>query len=78
VQQRAAHVEVLAAAAVQNEECGDVGCQAPDCHSEHGAAQHWNRIGKPPHCLDEDPRGNGEQGQPIDEGGENLVAPIAV
>ena len=74
----AAHVEILAVGALQQEERGDIHQQAEHGDDHHDAARHLRGGHQPLDRLVDDPRGDGEQREPVGEGDQHLEAVEAV
>ena len=72
VQDRAAHVEALAVAAVQHHEAGDVDQETERGDHQHRSAEHRPRRRKPLERLVDDPEADGEDGQPVGVGDHRL------
>ena len=70
--QGAAHVEVLAVAAVEEHEHADIDGEADGRDHQHGAAHHRLRRHQAPRRLDDDAAGDDEQHQPVAEGDQDL------
>ena len=77
MEQGAAHVEVLAIRAVQHSEGSDVDGKAGHRDPGHQHRLDGARFVEPDDGLEDDPRGDGEQGEAVDEGGEHREAPEA-
>ena len=71
VQQRGAQVEVAAVAARQHPEAREVDEEAGGRDGEHQAALDRARVGEPLDRLDDDPGGDREEREAVDEGGEH-------
>ena len=75
---RAPDIEVLAVGAVQQREGGDIHEQAEDRHHHHDAAGDRLRRRQPLIGLVNDPRGDDEEREAVDEGDQHLEAVEAV
>ncbi len=78
VDQRATHVEVVAVAAVEQQEHADIDQEAEDGDAQHGAAHHRLRRHQAARCLDDDAAGDNEKHQAVAEGDQHLQSFEAV
>ena len=78
MQQCAPDVEIVAAAAMQDEIGRDVDGEAEGGDQQHWSAQHLDGVAQAGDRLGDDPDGDHEQRRAIDQGGQHLEAGMAV